>query len=91
MKLRIAARFLRRSDYKVVQHNFYDSVFQILNEMEPAKRLVMKELVCWVLDYETVETAWAPAQSKKPKTLARKGAGRLAGALSETRRIICPR
>lgn len=74
MKLRLAARFLRGAGYRFVHGNFYDSVFEVLNHMDPTEKQEMKELVCWVLDYEGAEKGLAPAQAQKQKPLTKKRA-----------------
>lgn len=73
MKLRLAARFLRGAGYRFVHGNFYDSVFAVLNQMEPMEKKEMRDLIEWVLSYE-LEEGGAPAHAQKQKPLTKKRA-----------------
>ena len=67
MRLRIAAAFLRKRGHKFENGNFYDAIYGVLCQLEENEKVEMRELIDWVVSYETEEQGLAPAQAQKQK------------------------
>jgi hypothetical protein len=54
-RLRIAGRFLRRSDHKFDGGNFYNKILGTIELIDETDRKYLKGIVDWVEEYENIE------------------------------------
>lgn len=83
-RLRIAARFLRKSGHRFVGEDFYPQVINLISKLDPSSQDSLSELINWVEEYELAERRLygepQRSRSRKIKPESSKKQGRASGA-----------